>query len=1038
LSASALVVTDVDGWRFVEQNPVLKVAVAARPEIAEHPTHREGLAVIIPYAVGDAAGQYRGAAAREGGSSLILERPKVQDFERALSSIGVEDSDAKRLAATTGRSWSVFRRHRATNPALRRPALLDLPQARALSTLCLLGSWSAANPADREIVARVSGRPYEEIEHDLRHLAAVDDAPVIGIGEIWKAKSSLELLDIYGAFVTRGELERYLAVAKELLIVDDPQLQLPDEQRFAASIYGKVRAQSGTLIDGICDTLIKLAVRGPQNASLCAMGIEGRIAAFVRDLLDNASGERWLSLASYLPALAEAAPGEFLRSIDVSLGIVGAPVTRLIAETADSGIMGRCWHAGLLWALETLAWAPERLTRVVLILARLSHIEIKGNWSNTPAASLLGIFRAWLPQTAASSEQRLAGIDKLIETDSVAAYTLLQRLVNVGNDFAMPASRPHWRDDDAGAGHGVTDSEMRDVLVAIADRFVACSREEASRIAGLIESLEHLGKIDEIDRRDPPRVKTVLAIAEELLTKSACDEDLECVRAALRNRIHWLRNYGAEGNEAHEVLRALESSYERTVPRDLIVRHSWLFAKSWVDLPMCVREGGYADVMDLLTKERSEALKEILDSHGLFGVKDLAMACPQVGEVGAALARLETEGAPLVDWVVAVGGDFTSDNPLMMNLRGLLRTTGAPRSNTIVANVIEKGRTEGWDGSRIARFLSLAREERAIWEIATSCGPAVEEEYWRISNPGFWLRDNGDDFEFALHRLLAAHRPRTALQVCHMDSSKVDPDLLAQILEQMQQGEEREGPLPQPWYIAKAVECLEASGRLARDRLVRLEFGLIPALGYDGEHKAVALYNAMMSDPRLFVEVLALAHKPATVEGRIQATDSQKVAEDIAWRVLHHCRRLPGASGDGSIDSKEFVDFIEQVRTLAQGADRLTVCDVSLGQILAHAPSDTTGRWPCDPVRTLLDRIDFEDIRRGFRTGTMNRHGSTMRAYDAGGSQERDLAKMYRGHARFLQNSHPVVSTMLDEIARWFERNGIREDLEAKLRIEGR
>ena len=34
LDAASLVVTESDGWRFVEQNTALKVAVAARPEIA--------------------------------------------------------------------------------------------------------------------------------------------------------------------------------------------------------------------------------------------------------------------------------------------------------------------------------------------------------------------------------------------------------------------------------------------------------------------------------------------------------------------------------------------------------------------------------------------------------------------------------------------------------------------------------------------------------------------------------------------------------------------------------------------------------------------------------------------------------------------------------------------------------------------------------------------------------------------------------------------------------------------------------------------
>ena len=123
LSAASLVVTEPSGWRFVEQNPALRVAIAARPEIAEKPTYRNGLLVIIPYAAGDMEGHYRGAAGRGGSADLTLERPRIYEFERALVSIGLSKADATRLAATTGRSWSILRRRRAMNPAIRRPAM---------------------------------------------------------------------------------------------------------------------------------------------------------------------------------------------------------------------------------------------------------------------------------------------------------------------------------------------------------------------------------------------------------------------------------------------------------------------------------------------------------------------------------------------------------------------------------------------------------------------------------------------------------------------------------------------------------------------------------------------------------------------------------------------------------------------------------------------------------------------------------------------------------------------------------------------------
>jgi hypothetical protein len=473
LSASSLVVTEPGGWQFVEKNLTLKVALAVCPEIAEKPTRRRGLTVIIPYASGDMAGYYRGVGGLDSSADLTLERPRIHEFEKALASIGVDEADAKRLAASTGRSWSVFRRRRATNPAIRRPLWLDAPQAGALSTVCLLGGWSGDKTADREIVTRVSGRSYEDVERDLRHLARLDDAPALEIGEVWKAKSSLELLDLFGDRITRDELDRFFEIAGQILRAPDPELELPDEQRYAAQIYGKIRPQSGLLIQALGDTLVKLAVRGPQVPTLSAANIEGRVAAFVRELLHDADGTRWLSLSSLLPCLAESAPDVFLRAVELSMAKPDAPVMRLLTETSGSCVTGRCWHTGLLWALETLAWAAARLTRVALVLARLAHVEKKGNWGNTPKASLVAIFRSWYPQTAANLDQRIAVLDALIAKEPDVAFDLLDSLVHVGPDSAFPRSRPSWRDDDAGAGRGVTEGERYQMLVAAADRLIS-------------------------------------------------------------------------------------------------------------------------------------------------------------------------------------------------------------------------------------------------------------------------------------------------------------------------------------------------------------------------------------------------------------------------------------------------------------------------------------------------------------------------------------------------------------------------------------
>jgi hypothetical protein len=222
-----------------------------------------------------------------------------------------------------------------------------------------------------------------------------------------------------------------------------------------------------------------------------------------------------------------------------------------------------------------------------------------------------------------------------------------------------------------------------------------------------------------------------------------------------------------------------------------------------------------------------------------------------------------------------------------------------------------------------------------------------------------------------------------------------------------------------------------------RAQLIRLEFGLFPALrsGRDDE-PAPALYAAMMSDPNLFTELLCMCYKPTNERHREPLSEGGQVAAKIARDILFHCRRQPGTQSDGTIDRSAFLNFIRETRQLCREADRLSKCDVTLGQILAHAPADPDGTWPFEPARSILDQPELEEIRHGFQIGVMNKRGVTWRALDGGGDQERELASRYHSYAHAVCNSHPNVAVALEGIARSYELEGRREDLDAQLERE--
>lgn len=990
LTDRSVVVTDTSGWRFVEKNTEIRVAIAARPELAEAPASRDGLVLIVPYASGDMAKQFAGVAGRLDDPEATLDPADHSEFEKALQEIGIDENDARRLSMLCGRSWS------------------------------------SSKDADKEAIARVAGRSYDDLERDLLALERLDDSPVLHIGTVWKAKSALELLALFGDRVTEAEIERFFVETKSILSAPDPELELEKDKRYAAAIYGKTRPISGLLVRALCDTLIKVAVRGPDFEALAAKHIDGRVNALVRELLHGADETRWLSLASELPALAEASPDAFLNAAEDSLNRSDAPLKRLLteSESADS-LGGRCWHAGMLWALELLGWAPHRLTRVSLILARLSYVEIPGNWGNSPLNSLIDLYRSWFPQTGATIEQRIAALDIVIARQPEAAAKLLNALTNTGHDTATHTARPKWRDDDAGAGYGATNMEQHQMLIAAADRQLRLASQNANQIVALI---------DKYDDFDDHRRQIVLDLIQEM--DCSTDEDKETIRKALRHKIHWHRNYGNQ-EQVDALLDPLEEAYDRVKPSDPIIEHAWLFKGGWVELPMRHRDEEIAGRQNLAIKARAEALTAIFANEGWPGLIRMADYTNGGWMIGMHAIDAAVSLDEAIDWVSTSADNLDRGNQRTNIAAGVFNAAIRRDGQSIVNSFLNSAESENRDLEWKVRLLTYAPEEKPTWDMVETLGPVANETYWRNCNGNIWAHDDPAQMQYALERLLEAGRPVTALRARHIKFDGIDPEIIMQMLEGLLKGVEPDTALPNPYYIQQAIDHVERNGSIDRMRLAQLEFGLIKALGFEGEQHAVSLYTVLMSQPELFIELLCLLYKPKNGEAE-EGKENSPAAASNAWSILHACKRQPGTMEDGTITEESARTFVEQVRQLANEKDRIEVCDIQLGEIMARGGDGADGIFPSEPHRNLIEHIGSAELLQGFRTGCFNKRGVTSRGVFDGGGQERKLAAKYRTNVKALEITHPQLAATLESLAKSYDRDGLVEDLEVRLMREGR
>ena len=1023
LANDAACISAIDGWRFVDSNAALRVAIASTTEVAAVRAARDGMSLVVPLGRGDRTEGPLGAMSRAAPAEstvVTLARPSSCTFEQQLVHLGEEESDAARLSRSVGRSWSVYRRVCAKNPAISRPPWLNQSFIRTLSTLSLIGSWNSAKAGDCSCVEAIDGRPYEELDLELRSLNRTDDSPVMQIGTVWRARSPLELLHLCAPALTSGGLDRFFSVAKAVLAKPDPSLELDENKRWMATVYGKTREESGIVIDAIADSLVKLSVYAERGSGDASSAILGRVNTLVRQLLDDASGEQWLSTSGVLRELAEAAPDEFLSAVENSLRSPLRAVNRLISESSGSGGFGRCWHAGLLWAMEVLAWSPERLHRVSEMLAKLSAEPVPGNWGNTPARSLQSLFRAWWPQTMASSERRLAVLDRLIRDHNDSAWSLMISMLPSGSQWASANAAPVWREDDAGKADLRGSIDLR-YLSEVGARVIAQAEERPERIATLVASL---------DSFDGSYRDSVVRLVES--AADFTDDGLVAVRDSLCKYLGWHNSYNVDGDrKSRSAAERLRPMFDRLAPTDPVKACLWLFASDWITLPDG-REQDYERHRDTLAQERGRALGSVFASLGWLGITRLAAEAAAPGLVGLEIGRSALGPKEIAGWLIQRQRTIGWTNVDLV-LRGLLTGMSDERRATTLELTISQLLAQGL-ASLVPDLLISAPFAPESWKLLKSRDDDSQDRYWGTVVPGFCRLDRANT-GIAVEQLTRRGRARTAFALVIYQPENVDAVVLKGVLEAIRSGAEPDGPLPDGWHIGKAISAIQAASAIPRRDLAMLEFAFYRALEHT-EHGVKNLHSELMTDPALFMECICLVYKPRNGEPE-PVNDSLKAAGELAWHILHCGRGLPGKRADGSIDGEELKRWVLEVRRLATASDRSAVTDVTIGGWLSDCEPEGDGAWPPAFIAEVLDDEQHEDVRRGFYTGVLNNRGVTSRSMEEGGAQERALAARFRERAAAVAIRYPRVAQTLNAVAKHYEHDARREDDEAKLRSEG-
>ena len=238
----------------------------------------------------------------------------------------------------------------------------------------------------------------------------------------------------------------------------------------------------------------------------------------------------------------------------------------------------------------------------------------------------------------------------------------------------------------------------------------------------------------------------------------------------------------------------------------------------------------------------------------------------------------------------------------------------------------------------------------------------------------------------------------------------------------------------QHWDFESVFALLE-KGRdsVGVSRVAQLEWAYLAALGHDPT--VPSLHEGLAKEPALFVQILSAIYRSDS-DAETEVTEEQRERGMNAYRLLSSWRRVPGTNEDATLDPTAFADWVHAALALLDEAERRSV-GRRIGHVLAFAPSDPDGTWPCTPVRDLLEQLQSENVEQGLQTQMFNNRGVTSRDPEAGGGQERALAARYREMAEQTSDRWPRSAAILRSLANTYEHDARREDEDAERRRKG-
>lgn len=1012
-----LIINTEDNFRSILTNahPLILIAQFDNPDPLYRATEN-GHHVLVPLGADDEFNM----------ESIVLPAVDRNELVQSLIASGLTSDEAYMYTRESGLDLTSLRR------LLAFPAYgaewMSTQNVREIIPALLVGRWNEGYPGDTELLERLSGKDYKDYQEILYTWLNVPNAPLKQIGRKWRLTSPLDLWASLSSRLAKKDLEVFQECFQLAYESKNSHIDAEADKGLLSTSRSQERRYSYWIREGLAQTLI--LVSGIGKVKSHHIGDAQRwVDTIIEKLLHNADESAWFSVHKELPLLAEASPRSFLSAVRDSLSSTNPAIMRLFKEEEEFWSK-RSHHPELLWALEELAWLPEYLQESSLILLTLAKLDPGGSLSPRPIDSLVNIFRPWRYQTLASYSDRITTLKSLIDQDLETSWLLLIRLLPNSMDTAFLTYKMRWRTFKENTEPKYDPQEIATMFSELTDMLVSRYPIDDKRLSELVAAAART----EIGWQNRDRIlRRCLEMAGGISGEE--HQAWNSLRAILsRHRLYTDTNWAL----TEEELAPFQELYNKLQPDDVIERSIWLFHDEYP--PMVVPPSRIIDPLkqsqeraEQIKLAREEAARELINQVGLANTIALRIVVKQPRTLGETLAAVLTSS----DDIQRIYECLEDDDSLIEFTHGFIYERPEHRDLQLLQILVQDLQKVGLSTRAIANALVGGAQNKELWDYIDSLSEEVQQEFWQRIQPLCVPILDGDLVSF-IGKLLQHRRFYSAIDIAWLGRDQLPSKVIVDLLRQTATMTASEpGHIDQD-AIGFLFRALNERQDVEPSTMLELEVLYLKQLMYKGAGiGAPHIEDELAHNPESFVQLLEWLYLPK--DPSLQEKESEGLSEEHrqnaahrAYLVLKTWRKIPGMREDKSIDEDRLWAWVEEVRSLAKHRNRIEIADAEIGRILARYPMDSIDR-PEEAIFHTIERINTEDIKRGYLIELFNQQGATIRRVFDGGAIERQRAEFFGSLAQKTRRAYPNVSKIYQDLENRYLREAHRKDEEAEV-----